>query len=134
MSVFLGEYQHSLDDRGRLSLPKKIRSELNSVEIVLTRGFESCIFGYQKSTWLNEAGKQLEIPVVEEKGRSIRRYLFSAAVTCEVDKLGRVLIPLNLQEYAGIKDRVTIIGAGDHFEIWNEERWKEYLREIEKVS
>lgn len=130
MNVFLGEYQHTLDDRGRLSLPKKIRAELGSVEVVLTRGFENCIFGYQKSTWLEEAKKQLDIPVFEEKGRSLRRYVFSAAVTGELDKLGRILIPANLKEYAGILNEVMVIGAGDHFEIWDSQKWKEYLGTI----
>jgi MraZ protein len=130
MNVFLGEYQHSLDDRGRLSLPKKIRNELDSVEIVLTRGFEVCIFGYQKSTWLNQTEKQLEIPIFEEKGRNLRRYIFSGAVTVEIDKLGRVLVPANLKEYAQIENEVVVIGAGDHFEIWSESKWKEYIRSV----
>lgn len=131
MTVFLGEYQHVLDERGRLSLPKKIRSELNSVEFVLTRGFEACIFGYQKSTWMNEANRQLEIPIFEEKGRNLRRYVFSGAVSCDIDKLGRILLPSNLKEYANIKNEVTVIGAGDHFEIWDTSAWKEYLRKID---
>lgn len=133
MSVFLGEYQHSLDDRGRLSLPKKIRSELDSVEVVLTRGFESCIFGYQKSTWLGQAEKQLEIPIFEEKGRNLRRYIFSGAVTAEIDKLGRILVPVNLKEYAKIKSEVMVIGAGDHFEIWDLAKWKEYIRTVSPI-
>lgn len=133
MNVFLGEYQHTLDDRGRLSLPKKMRAELDSVEVVLTRGFESCIFGYQKSTWIGEAQKQLDIPVFEEKGRNLRRYVFSAAVTAEIDKLGRILVPTNLKEYAQIKTEVVVIGAGDHFEIWDSKKWKEYLQTINPV-
>lgn len=133
MNVFLGEYQHTLDDRGRLSLPKKIRAELDSVEVVLTRGFEACIFGYQKSTWVQEAQKQLEIPVFEEKGRSLRRYVFSAAAAAEIDKLGRILVPANLKEYAQIRDEVVVIGAGDHFEIWDSQKWKEYLETIKPV-
>ena|SRR3989338_2533259 len=130
MSVFLGEFQHNLDDRGRLSLPKKLRQELASIEVVLTRGFENCIFGYPKELWLDEAKRQLEIPVFEEKGRNLRRYVFSAAVTAEIDKLGRVLIPTNLKDYAQIKNEVTVIGAGDHFEIWDSQKWKEYLKTI----
>ncbi|MBI3980501.1 division/cell wall cluster transcriptional repressor MraZ [Candidatus Microgenomates bacterium] len=131
MSVFLGEFQHNLDDRGRLSLPKKLRQELASREVVLTRGFENCIFGYPKEIWLDEAKRQLEIPVFEQKGRSLRRYVFSAAVTAEIDKLGRVLIPMNLKDYALIKNEVAVIGAGDHFEIWDSQKWKEYLKTIE---
>lgn len=130
MSVFLGEFSHSLDDRGRLSLPKKIREELESVEVVLTRGFETCIFGYQKNTWLDDTKKQLEIPVFEERGRNLRRFTFSGAVPVEIDKLGRVLMPSNLKEYAGIKNEVMVIGAGDHFEIWDSKKWKEYQKTI----
>ncbi len=134
MSVFLGEFSHSLDDRGRLSLPKKIREELESVEVILTRGFEACIFGYQKSTWLNDTKKQLEIPVFEERGRNLRRFTFSGAVPVEMDKLGRVLIPANLKEYAGIKNEVMVIGAGDHFEIWDSKKWKEYQKTINPTT
>lgn len=133
MNVFLGEFEHNLDDRGRLSLPKKLRQELASIEVVLTRGFESCIFGYPKEMWLDEAKRQLTIPVIEAKGRNLRRYVFSAAVTAEIDKLGRVLIPVNLQEYAQIKNEVTIIGAGDHFEIWEKARWKEYSMRLGEI-
>ena len=127
MKLFLGEYDHALDDRGRITLPRKIRQELEGErEIILARGFDTCIFGFDKSSWEREAGKHLETPVTDEKGRSLRRYLFSGAQKADIDKLGRILLPAQLKEYASISRGVAIIGAGDHFEIWDTKRWEHY--------
>ena len=126
MKLFLGEYEHALDDRGRITLPRKIRQELDERDVVLTRGFDTCIFGFDKSSWETEAGKHLETPVTDEKARSLRRYLFSGAQKEELDKLGRILLPAQLKEYASISRSVFIIGAGDHFEIWEKEKWRTY--------
>jgi MraZ protein len=126
MKLFLGEYGHRLDDRSRVTLPRKIRQELKGDEIVLSRGFEACIFGFDRETWGREAAKQLETPVTEGKARDIRRYMFAAAEKVEIDKLGRILLPALLKEYASITDEVVIIGAGDHFEIWDKQAWIGY--------
>ena len=127
MKLFLGEYDHALDDRGRITLPRKIRQELEGErEIILARGFDTCIFGFDLSSWLREAGKHLETPVTDEKGRSLRRYLFSGAQKADIDKLGRILLPAQLKEYASISRNVAIIGAGDHFEIWDRAGWETY--------
>jgi len=126
MKLFLGEYDHSLDDRGRITLPRKIRQELGDGDIVLSKGFDACIFGYDRESWEKEAGKQLEQPVTEQKGRELRRYLFAAAQKTDIDKLGRILLPTHLKEYAEIRSDVKVIGAGDHFEIWDKSQWQEY--------
>src|SRR3990167_3247224 len=126
MKLFLGEYDHSLDDRGRVTLPRKVRSELGERDVILARGFEACIFGFDKGSWEKEAAKQLEAPVTEEKARRIRRYMFAGAEKVEVDKLGRILLPALLKEYARIGKEVVIVGAGDHFEIWDQQQWKKY--------
>jgi MraZ protein len=126
MKLFLGEYDHALDDRGRITLPRKIREELDARELVLTRGFDTCIFGFDRASWEREAGKHLETPVTDKEARSLRRYLFSGAQKAEIDKLGRILLPAQLKEYASISREVTVIGAGDHFEIWDKEKWREY--------
>jgi MraZ protein len=126
MKLFLGEYDHSLDDRGRITLPRKIRQELGDADIVLSKGFDACIFGYDRESWEKEAGKQLEQPVTEQKGRELRRYLFAAAQKADIDKLGRILLPTHLKEYAGVLNNVKVIGAGDHFEIWDTGKWDEY--------
>jgi MraZ protein len=126
MKLFLGEYEHALDERGRVTLPKKIRLELGREEVVLSRGFDACIFGFDKESWEKEATKQLESPVTDEKARAIRRYMFAGAEKVETDKLGRILMPTLLKEYAHINRDVMVIGAGDHFEIWDKKAWKEY--------
>ena len=126
MKIFLGEYDHALDERGRVTLPKKIRKELGDEDVVLSRGFDACIFGFDKESWEKEATKQLESPVTDAKGRAIRRYMFAGAQKIEADKLGRILLPTLLKEYAKIDRNVMVIGAGDHFEIWDKKAWKEY--------
>ena len=124
--MFLGEYDHSLDEKARVTLPRKIRQEIEDREIVLARGYEGCIFGFDRSSWEHESAKHLETPVTDEKGREVRRYLFAAAEKVEIDKLGRILLPALLKEYAAIAKDVKIVGAGDHFEVWDVARWKEY--------
>ncbi len=123
MKLFLGEYDHSLDERGRITLPRKIRQEIEEREVVLSRGFDQCIFGFDSRSWETEATKQLIASVTEEHGRELRRYFFAAAEKVEVDKLGRILLPAQLKEYASIQSEVVVIGAGDHFEIWDKEKW-----------
>jgi MraZ protein len=132
MKLFLGEYDHSLDDRGRITLPRKIRQELGDGDIVLSKGFDACIFGYDRDSWEKEAGKHLEASVTEEKGRELRRYLFAAAQKADIDKLGRILLPTHLKEYAEITGDVKVIGAGDHFEIWDAKKWSTYSARLEK--
>ncbi|MBI5449452.1 division/cell wall cluster transcriptional repressor MraZ [Candidatus Gottesmanbacteria bacterium] len=127
MKLFLGEYDHALDERGRVTLPKKIRAEIDDRELVLAKGFDPCIFGFDKASWEREAAKHLDTPVTDEKARNLRRYLFSAAQKVEIDKLGRILLPALLKEYAFIATELIVIGAGDHFEIWDKSRWQSYV-------
>lgn len=124
--MFLGEYKHNLTKGNRLALPSKIRAEIEMNEIVLARGFEACILGYQKSTWEEMSKAELTKPVSEEEARKIRRQLFPGAILIEIDQQGRVVIPKNLLDYAKIKVAAVVIGAGDHFEIWEESTWENY--------
>ncbi len=133
MKLFLGEYDHALDDRGRVTLPRKIRQEIEDREVVLAKGFDPCMFGFDKGSWEREAAKHLEAPVTDEKARNVRRYLFAGAQKVEVDKLGRILLPAQLKEYASIAREVVIIGAGDHFEIWDQAKWKEHAASLTGV-
>lgn len=134
MKLFLGEYEHSLDDRGRIMLPRKIRVELaEDREVILAKGFEPCIFGYAKESWEKESQKHLDTPVTDYEGRKVRRYLFAGAQKAEIDKLGRILMPAQLKEYASLSQNVIVIGAGDHFEIWDTEEWKKYEKALERV-
>ena len=130
--MFVGEYQITFLGKGRIALPKKIRTLLSGEKVVLTRGFEKCIFGYDKKVWQTASQRQTEIPITEEKGRAIRRYLFSGAMVVRFDSQGRVVIPPFLLEYAQIGEKITLIGTGDHFEIWDTATWKKELILIEK--
>lgn len=132
--MFLGEYLHAVDDRGRLALPKKIRLEISGSELVLARGFEKCILVYTRADWERETGKDLQLPISDSRGREVKRYLFSGAELVEIDKVGRVLVPQLLQEYIGIQKEVTVLGAGDHFELWEPKTWRQYFRHREKES
>jgi MraZ protein len=133
MKLFLGEYDHALDERGRVTLPRKIRQELGEEQIILARGFDICIFGFDRESWEREAAKQLEAPVTDEKARAIRRYMFAGAEKVGVDKLGRILVPALLKEYANVRDAVMVIGAGDHFELWDKAHWEEYKKGLGQV-
>lgn len=124
MKLFLGEYDHALDDLGRVTLPRKIRQEIGEKELILAKGFDPCIFGFDKESWEREAAKHLEAPVTDMKARDLRRYLFAGAQKADIDKLGRILLPAQLKEYAFVSKDVIVIGAGDHFEIWDTAHWK----------
>lgn len=129
-NLFLGEYKHNLDSRNRVSLPKRIRQKVKIDRVILSKGFEGCIFGFEKAVWEKEADNRLEISLTDTEARRLRRYLFSAAIEVKLDNLGRVLIPVNLIEHAGLVKEAVIIGAGDHFEIWNPDRWGNELKRL----
>ena len=98
--------------------------------MVLAKGFEPCIFGFDRESWEREAAKHLDTPVTDEKARKIRRYMFAGAQKAEIDKLGRILLPAQLKEYASISREIMVIGAGDHFEVWDRSRWEEYAKNL----
>jgi len=113
--LFLGKYTHQLTGGNRVVLPKKIRAEISGDEVILAAGFESCIAGFDRKKWEEIAKEQLEIPLYENKGRVLRRQLFANAMILKVDGQGRVVLPQDLATMAGIKEKITVIGAGDHF-------------------
>jgi len=127
---FVGEFEYRLDDKYRLALPKRLRIEIEGFEVVLTKGFEPCIAGYDLSRWQAMAAQPLSLPVYEEKGRALRRTLFASAAILELDAQGRVILPESLVKWSGLTGKigkeVTIIGAGDHFEIWEKDNWQKY--------
>ena len=130
--MFLGEYKAKFSGRGRVILPKKLREGISGDEIILSKGFEGCIWGFDKKVWGIEAEKQLEVSSLDEKARMLRRYLFSSSVMVDLDEQGRFVIPLSLLDYAQIKGEVVIIGTGDHFEVWQKSLWGKHLKAIEK--
>ena len=122
--MFLGSYRPSFDlNSRRIALPKKIREYLKTNEIILSFGFEKCIFGFDTQTWQEQSEKQLGRPITDRVSRDIRRFFFATAEHIRLDDQGRFVIPGQLLEYAEVKSPI-IIGAGDHFEIWNEATWE----------
>jgi MraZ protein len=128
--MLIGEYQHTLDPKKRLSLPAKFRSELGS-EVVITRGLDQCLFMYSKSAWGDIARKLSKLPMGQADTRGVTRFILSGAVEVEIDKAGRVLIPEFLKEFADLKTKVVLTGVADRVEIWGEEVWKGYKHQIE---
>lgn len=130
--MFLGEYQTKFSGRGRVILPKLMRQALGKEKvIILSKGFEGCIWGFSQIGFEKEAEKQLEVSSIEEKARYLRRYLFSSSVEAELDAQGRFIIPSALLLYAQLGEEVVIIGAGDHFEIWDKKMWEVQLKRLE---
>ncbi len=132
MKMFLGEYQPNLTEGSRLALPKKLRDQIAGDEVILSRGFEKCIFIYAKEDWVSEASKQIENPITDSKTRDIKRYMYSSAAESAIDAQGRVVLPANLKQYASIDKKTTVIGAGDHIEIWDSTEWEKHLAKISK--
>jgi len=131
MKMFLGEYQPNLTEGSRLALPKKLREQILGDEVVLSRGFEKCIFVYDKQDWIIESQKQTDNPITDSKTRDLRRYMFAGASDSKLDSQGRVVIPTNLQDYASLNKSITVIGAGDHIEIWDTESWNQYFQNVQ---
>jgi MraZ protein len=123
--VFLGEYQHSLDPKGRITIPAKFRDQLGA-KFIATKGLDNCIFLYQMEEWKRIEEKLHALPFTRADVRSFARFFFSGAAEVDVDKQGRVLLPNNLREYAGIDKDLIIIGVGSRVEIWANHRWADY--------
>ena len=132
--MFLGSYKPSFDiSSRRVALPKKIRDQLKSSEIILSYGYENCIFGFDTKSWEEESQRQLREPLTSRESRNIRRFFFSSAGRIYLDSQGRFVISGDLLEYAKIKVPV-VIGAGDHFEIWDENIWLGQKKKLEEVG
>ena len=129
--MLLGTYYPNLIRKGRLALPKKIRNELGGKRIVLTIGSEECVFGFREKDWDEAIKPELSRPLFSDKeGRKLRRKMCAAAIIVELDSQGRFIIPENMMKYAKINENLVLIGAGDHFEIWDSEKWQEYSKKI----
>ncbi|ADL42010.1 MraZ protein [Caldicellulosiruptor obsidiansis OB47] len=120
--MLIGEYKHVVDSKGRIILPSKFREELGE-RFILTKGLDNCLFGYSLKEWAVLEEKLKKLPLTSKEARTFLRFFFAGACECEVDKQGRILIPQNLREYAGIKKEVFIIGVMTRIEIWSEDNW-----------
>ncbi|MHB0856678.1 MAG: division/cell wall cluster transcriptional repressor MraZ [Anaerolineae bacterium] len=132
--MFLGEYSHALDPKGRLTIPARFRAELES-GLVITRGYEPCLVVYPLQEWGALAEKVARMPAASRTARSYSRLMFGGAFEQAPDKNGRVLIPAFLREYAGIQDDAVVVGVNNYVEIWSPVNWQEIVaRDTENMD
>lgn len=129
--MFMGEYQHSLDAKGRLIIPAKFREELGE-GVVLTRGLDNCLFLFPSDEWSILETKLKTLPLTKGGARQFVRFLFSGATECDLDKQGRINLPLNLREFANIEKDAVVIGVSNRVEIWSKEKWDSYVETAEE--
>ncbi len=130
LKYFFGTYEVTLVSGGQMNLPSKIRKSLDGSDLVLTTGFDKCVFGFSPSGWEEMVKSGIDKPVFTSDGRVVRRQFFSGADIIEFDAQGRVTVPQNLRDYAGLNNKIVVIGAGDHFEIWSKSEWDKIKDDI----
>lgn len=123
--MFIGEYEHNVDVKGRVIMPAKLREDIGD-KFIITKGLDGCLFAYSQSEWANFEEKLKSLPLAQKNARNFVRFFLSGAVECEIDKQGRFLIPANLREHANLDKEIVIIGVGTRLEIWNRELWTTY--------
>ena len=121
--MFMGEYNHSVDAKGRLIVPSKFREQLGN-EFVVTKGLDGCLFVFDNSEWQAFAEKLRSLPMIDKEVRQFTRFFLAGAASVEVDKQGRILIPSVLREFADITKDAVLIGVGSRIEIWSKDRWE----------
>jgi len=128
---FLGEYQHALDEKGRLTMPARFRTGLGD-PFVVTRGLDGCLFAYPLDVWEDITGQLDSLPFTESAPRAFARLFFSGAVEASVDRQGRLLIPPPLRSHAALDKDAVVIGVSNRVEIWSGERWRDYRARAEE--
>jgi MraZ protein len=128
--MFMGEYQHSLDEKGRMIIPAKFRDALGQ-SFVITRGLDRCLFIYPMEEWSLLEQKLKALPLMKSDARAFTRFFFSGATECELDKQGRVNIPNNLREHAELDKDAVVIGVSNRVEVWSKEKWSDYAQASE---
>jgi MraZ protein len=129
--MFMGEYQHSIDEKGRIIIPAKFRDALGS-HFVVTRGLDQCLFVYPTEEWSVMEQKLKALPLMKSDARAFTRFFFSGATECELDKQGRVNIPNTLVEHAKLAKDCVVIGVSNRVEIWSKEMWAGYSEQSEQ--
>ena len=128
--MFMGEYHHSIDEKGRLIIPSKFRTELGE-SFVITRGLENCLFVYSLVEWNKITEKLRKLPFTKQNARNFNRFLLSGATITELDKQGRANIPSTLVNFASLDKDCVIIGVNDRLEIWSKSKWENFFSENE---
>ncbi|MCD6422052.1 division/cell wall cluster transcriptional repressor MraZ [bacterium] len=131
--MFIGEYRHNLDQKGRLAIPAKFRGKLAD-GCVVTRGVDRCLVIYPSKVWEKMAHKLARLPLTQKEARAFSRLLLSGAMSFELDGQGRITIPEFLRKYAGLKKKVVVVGLYDRLEVWDEKNWEEFRKKAEKEA
>lgn len=131
--MFIGEYSHNLDDKGRLAIPVKFRNQLKTGAVV-TRGLDNCLFLYTKTEWQKLATKLAALPISQANSRAFSRLMLAGAMDIEVDKQGRVILPEYLRKFASLKKELVLAGLYNRIEIWDSVNWETYKGQTEAQS
>ena len=129
--MFIGEFHHNIDDKGRLIIPSKFRCELGE-KFIITRGLDKCLFIYSMNEWENITKKLQTLPFTKKDARNFSRFFLSGATECEFDKQGRILITSPLVQYANLTQKCVIIGVNERLEVWNEEEFNSFINSNEE--
>jgi len=131
--MFIGEYKHNLDSKGRLAIPAKFRSLLDKGAVV-TRGLDNCLFLYPKEQWQKIAEKLANLPISQAKARAFSRLMLAGAMDVDFDVQGRITLPEYLRQFSGLEKNTIVAGLYDRLEIWDEEKWNNYKQGAENES
>jgi len=129
--MFIGEYSHNMDDKGRLAIPAKFRFAISSGAVV-TRGLDNCLFLYTHEEWEKMAIKLAAMPISQASSRAFSRLMLAGAMDVEFDKQGRIILPEYLRRYAGLTKNIIVAGLYNHLEIWDKKIWDKYKEDSEK--
>lgn len=129
--MFMGEYHHNIDQKGRMIIPAKFR-ELLGDNFVITRGLDQCLFGYPHEEWQTLENKLKTLPFTKKDARAFTRFFFSGAAECEIDKQGRINIAPPLRDYARLEKECVVIGVSNRLEIWSKSNWETYFNASEE--
>jgi MraZ protein len=129
--MFMGEYHHSIDNKGRMIVPSKFRDDLGEM-FIITRGLDQCLFGYPLPEWKILEEKLKGLPLTKKDARAFTRFFFSGATESELDKTGRINIPAPLLQYAKLEKECVILGVSNRIEIWSKQLWEEYFIQSEE--
>jgi len=131
--MFIGEYSHSIDEKGRMAIPSRMRGELANGAVV-TRGIDNCLWVFPKNEWEALAKKLSNLPLSDANSRAFSRLMLAGAMEVEFDNQGRILLPAYLREYANLKKNAVIAGLYNRVEIWESQKWQDYKDETEKST
>ena len=131
--MFIGEYKHTIDEKGRMAVPAKFRGTLGERSII-TRGLEKCLFIFNASEWEEFAKKLVALPMAQANSRAFARFILGGAMEVELDSQGRILLPDYLRTYAHLKKQAVVTGLYNRIEVWDEDAWNTYKAETESHS